>query len=169
MSNSPLVVMMMMCLLACVYTVDAVNGSSVCRKCHRTKTFYSVLFCCILAFYSTTSFPLYYIHLILFSHTEHLHSTEQRRVNSSYFCLKGPQQSSTYSHHSTNESLHSAGPNRQAAAEWKRQFFSRWLECTTMCSEMHGLPQSTTAPLLSQEFAGHHVSTQHVDTLIPTV
>lgn len=84
----------------------------------------------------------------------HISVMEQREVNSSNLSLKGPQQSRAYRVITVPMNLFAplalANGERQSGKD--SSFLSDWN--TPLCSEMHGLPQSTTAPLLSQEFSG---------------
>lgn len=84
----------------------------------------------------------------------HISAKEQREVNSSSnLGLKVPQQSRAYRVITVPMNLCAplALTNRERQSGKDSSFLSDWN--TPLCSEMHGLPQSTTAPLLSQEFA----------------
>lgn len=156
------------------------QNSSALRKCGSIKAFYSILFCCILLFYPTMYFPLYYIHLILFSHSEHLPLRKVALFSLPHLChrAKRSEQQQVGFKGATAKQEHIEPSQYQwiSVLRWSSQMrssrvertaLSQRLESTIVCSEMHGLPQSTTTPLLSQEFAGHNISPQHVDTLIP--
>lgn len=125
------------------------------------------LFSCTVFYFltleSTISFPLYYMP---YNHSGHLplHSvallffsssvTQQSEVNSSNLSLKGPQQSRAYRVFTAPMNLCALlaliDGERQSGKD--SSFLSDGN--TPQSSEMHGLPQSATAPLLSQEFAG---------------
>lgn len=124
-----------------------------------------VVVCCISLSYceSTTSFPLY---STLYDYSGHLPSqsvalffssssvTQQSKVNSSNLSLKGPQQSKAY--RVITAPMNLCAPLALIDGERQSGKDSSFLSNgnTAQSSEMHGLPQSTTAPLLSQEFAG---------------
>lgn len=87
---------------------------------------------------------------------------EKRGLNSSNLSLKGPQQSRAYRIITVPMNLCSAGPRRRSGRVERTALFAA--TGTPLCSGMHGLPQSTTAPLLSQEFAGtqrRHTACRH--------
>lgn len=84
----------------------------------------------------------------------HISVMEQREVNSSNLSLKGLQQSRAYRVISVPMNLcaRPALTNRERQSGKDSSFLCDWN--TPLCSEMHGLPRSTTAPSLSHEFAG---------------
>lgn len=93
----------------------------------------------------------------------------KRREQQQFEFKRAAAKRSVQRHRSTNESLCSAGLPERGSAEWRGQlFFSETgiHHCAARCMASHDPLQ---LHYLAKKLLGHDVSTQHVDTLIPTL